>query len=97
MMRRYTGEFLNDEQGGGTVMGLLWFILLVGICGLSADITDGFRSQTTLQATADALALAAAIDLPDEDAAVATALAYSNSNMMENDYGTVLIGADVGV
>ena len=97
MLRGGTRKFLNDEQGGGTVMGLLWFILLVGICGLSADITDGFRSRTMLQATAGASALTAVIDLPDEDAAVATAFAYSNSNMMEDDYGTVLIGAAVGV
>ena len=24
-------NFLEDERGGGTVMGLLWFILLVGL------------------------------------------------------------------
>ncbi len=68
-------NFLNDELGGGTIMGLLWFILLVGITGLAVDVTDGFRSQTMLQATADASALAATIDLPDEAAAVATAVA----------------------
>jgi hypothetical protein len=97
MLRGCGLKFLNDERGGGTVMGLLWFILLVGICGLSVDITDGFRSQTMLQATADAAALAAVIDLPDQAEAVATALAYSNSNMAEDEYGTVLIGADVDI
>ena len=73
MLREYTGgfwqEFLNDEHGAGTIMGLLWFILLVGITGLAVDVTDGFRSRTMLQATADASALAAVIDLPDEAAA----------------------------
>jgi hypothetical protein len=97
MLRGCGLKFLNDEHGGGTVMGLLWFILLVGICGLSVDITDGYRSKTMLQATADAAALAAVIDLPDESEAVATALAYSNSNMAEDEYGTVLIGADVDI
>jgi hypothetical protein len=46
---------------------------------------------------ADAAALAAVIDLPDEAEAVAAALAYSNSNMPEDDYGVVLIAADVDI
>ncbi|MHA1528220.1 MAG: pilus assembly protein TadG-related protein [Alphaproteobacteria bacterium] len=97
MLRGYTRRFLNDERGGGTVMGLLWFMLLVGITGLAVDITDGLRSQTMLQATADASALAAAIDLPDEEIAVATAIAYSVTNMATDDYGTVLIEGDVDI
>ncbi len=90
-------KFLSDEHGAGTIMGLLWFMLLVGITGMAVDITDGFRSQTMLQATADASALAAAIDLPDEAVAVATAVAYSATNMATDDYGSVLIAADVDV
>ncbi len=97
MLRGYTRKFLNDEHGGGTVMGLLWFILLVGITGLAVDVTDGFRSQTMLQATADASALAAVIDLPDEAAAIATAVAYSATNMAAGNYGAVLIEADVDI
>jgi len=97
MLRGYNRTFLTDEQGGGTVMGLLWFIVLVGITGLAVDVTDGLRSRTMLQATADAAALAAVIDLPDETAAIATAVAYADSNMAEDDYGTVLIEADVDV
>ncbi len=90
-------KFLDDEQGAGTIMGLLWFILLVGITGMAVDVTDGFRSQTMLQATADASALAAAIDLPDEATVVATAVAYSDTNMATDDYGTVLLDADVDI
>ncbi len=97
MLRGYTRRFLNDEHGGGTIMGLLWFILLVGITGMAVDVTNGFRSQTMLQATADASALAAVIDLPDEAVAVATAVAYSDTNMATGDYGTVLIAADVDI
>jgi hypothetical protein len=89
--------FLSDEKGGGTVMGLLWFMLLVGICGLSVDVTDGFRSQTMLQATADASALAGVMELPDADAAVATAVAYSNNNMPFERYGEVLRTGDVEI
>ena len=95
-------KFLNDEHGGGTVMGLLWFILLVGITGMAVDVTNGFRNRTMLQATADAAALAAVIDLPiittaDESTAVATAVAYSQTNMPTALYGNVLDAADVVV
>ncbi len=61
-------KFLNDELGGGTVMGLLWIILLVGIVGLAVDTINGLRIRAMLQATADAdtdaAALGGAIDLP---------------------------------
>ncbi len=59
-------KFLNDELGGGTVMGLLWIILLVGITSLAVDNINGFRTRTMLRATADAdaTALGGAIDLP---------------------------------
>ena len=58
--------FLNDELGGGTVMGLLWLILLVGITGVAVDLINGSRNHTMVQATADAdaAALGGAIDLP---------------------------------
>ncbi len=85
-------KFLNDELGGGTVMGLLWFILLVGITGLAVDTFNGFRTRTMLQATADAdaAALAGVIDLPNEATAVASAVAYSAGNMPADLYGSVL-------
>ena len=37
MLHGCTHKFLNDEQGGGTIMGLLWFMLLVGITGMAVD------------------------------------------------------------
>ena len=42
MLRAKIVEFSGNEAGGGTIMGLLWFVLLVGICGLAVDVTDGF-------------------------------------------------------
>ena len=97
MLRGYSRSFLTDETGGGTVMGLLWFILLVGITGLAVDTTDGFRNRTMLQATGDASALAAAIDLPDRAAVVASAVAYSADNMGTDINGSVLDPEDVNI
>ncbi len=90
-------RFLADQRGGGTIMGLMWFMLLVGITGMAVDTTNGFRSRTMLQATADAAALAAAIDLPDQAAAVATAVSYAAENMPSAANGNVLDPADVHI
>ncbi len=97
MLKVRMHEFARDELGAGTIMGLLWFMLLVGITGMAVDATNGFRNRTMLQATADAAALAAVIDLPNEAAAVATAIAYSAGNMPDAMYGEVLQPSDVEV
>jgi uncharacterized membrane protein len=85
-------NFLNDELGGWTVRGLLWFILLVGIIGLAVDTINGSRTRTMLQATADAdaAALGDAIKLPAPAAVVASAVAYSAGNIPAALYGSVL-------
>jgi hypothetical protein len=83
-------DFVREERGGGTIMGLLWFILIVGVTGLAVDSTNGLRNRTLLQATADAAALAAVIDLPDTTEAVLSAIDSSVTNMPNSAYGDVL-------
>lgn len=97
MLRRWSPSFVADESGGGTIFGLFWFALLVGICGLAVDITNGFRSRTMLQATADATALAAAIDLPTKSTVVSSAVTYASDNMGAEINGLVLNPAEVVV
>jgi hypothetical protein len=97
MLRAKLKEFACNEDGAGTVMGVLWFMALVAICGLAVDVTDGLRNQTMLQATADATSLAAAIDLPNNPAAVATAVSYSVDNMNTETNGHVLDTSDVEI
>jgi len=87
----------QDDHGGGTILGLMWFVLIVGITGMAVDVTDGFRNRTMLQATADATALAAVIDLPDETEALATAAAFSAGNMAAEINGNVLDTNDVHI
>jgi len=67
MLSDHVNRFIHDEDGGYVVWGLFWFVLFVGIGGLAVDITDAYRTQTSLQATADAAALAAVTEnLNDE-------------------------------
>jgi hypothetical protein len=47
-----------DALGGGSVMVLLWLMLLAGICGLAIDTVIGFRARTMSQATPEATAMA---------------------------------------
>jgi Flp pilus assembly protein TadG len=95
MLRTLAYRFVKDELGGGTIFSLLWFVLLVGICGLAVDITDGFRSRTMLQSTADSSALAGAIDLPVTSDVVLSAVDYSEQNMGTTGYGSVLMPEDI--
>lgn len=95
MERTGVRAFLGDEGGGGTLWGLFWFMLLVAFAGLSVDTTDGFRNQTMLQATADAAALAAVIDLPRSENAVESAVEYVEKNLPSEQYGTVIVPEDV--
>ncbi len=82
-------KFLNDELGGGTIIGLLWLILLFSITGVAVDFINDSRTRMMLQATAhaDAAALGGAIDLPS--AAVTSVAAYSAGNMPAALYGSV--------
>ncbi len=87
--------FIGDENGGYTVWSLTWFMLYVALGGIAVDMSDAFRNQNILQSTADASALAGVIELPDENAAVTAALAYSVDNMDMNINGHVLKDSEV--
>ena len=88
MLREYACQFRTDETGGGTIMGLLWFILLVGVTVLMVDTINSLRIRTMLQVTADAdtATLGGANDL--SVAAVTSAVAYSAGNMPAALYGS---------
>ena len=90
-------RFLADEDGFGTMWSLFWFLILCAFAGLAVDTTDGLRTRTMLQATADSAALAGAIELPDAGDARLTAVLYAQENMAPQLYGTVLDARDVHV
>jgi hypothetical protein len=83
-------SFLRDESGSYTVWSLIWFSLYVAMGGLAVDMTDAYRNQTLLQATADASALSGVLSLPDASSAKDEAVAYSADNMGYGVNGIVL-------
>lgn len=90
-------RFLEDEAGGYTIWSLVWFMLYAAIGGLAVDVTNAYRTQAELQATADAAALAAAMALPNTAEAVTEAAIYSAENMDPQKNGDVLAVSDVTV
>jgi hypothetical protein len=98
MLSQKIESFLQDEDGGYAIWGLMWFILFVGIGGLAVDITDAYRNQSMLQATADAAALAGiASSLGDENEVDTQATNYAAMNMSTGVHGTVLTTTDVDI
>lgn len=90
-------RFLRDERGSYTVWSVLWFMIYVGIGGLAVDVTNVFRHQSMLQATADAAALAGVMSLPDENKAKYAARLYAQHNMRPEYNGYVLEYEDIQV
>jgi Flp pilus assembly protein TadG len=89
-------QFLHDECGSYTLWSLVWFILFLGFGGLAVDVTDAYRNQTLLQATADSAALAAIMSVGKQgEDPVAEANFYSGSNMRSATFGDVLADQDI--
>ena len=93
---------LEDEQGGGTIMDLAWFVLLVGICGLAIFMLDEFRIHGAPQAATGASAQAAFGDFPlviTENGAPATvtAIAYARTKTPTDQSDDISAMDSVGV
>ncbi len=90
-------RFLRDQ--GGSAITMFAVFLMVG-AGFAAIVIDGghlYSLKNKLQTTADAAALAAVAQLPDEDAVEDTALEYVAKNMPASEHGGVLDDEDVVV
>ena len=92
---RVRSVFLKDEEGAGTAWWVVWMLMFMVFGGVAADSANAFRMRAELQATADAAAHAGVIDLPDVDAARASADAMAAANMSATDHGDVLAAVDI--
>ncbi len=70
-------------------------MMLIGMGAIAVDLGYLYSLRGKLQNSADAAVLAAVGDLPDEDAARATAVGLATKNMPAANHGTVLANADV--
>jgi hypothetical protein len=90
------GRFARDERGSYTFWSIGWFMLYAAFGGVAVDMTDAYRYQTLLQATADSSALAAVMSVgkASEDP-VYQANAYGTANMNTTYNGDVLADTDI--
>ncbi len=81
-MRLFTASFLkDDEEGVVLVIAAAAMLFIFAIAALAVDIVNVHQERRRAQTTADAVVLAAAQDLPDYVAAVASAKEYAARNM----------------
>ena len=78
-------QFLMDSRG--SVLPLLAAVVLISVAGgaIAVDLTRAYAYRGQLQITADAAALAAAVNLPDLEAARLSAYRYAKKNMPDFD------------
>src|SRR4051794_18568066 len=75
----------EGEKGQALVLTILALTVLIGVAALIIDLGGGYLMRRSLQDSADAAALAAARELPDTDAAIATGTAYSGVPGAKNE------------
>lgn len=91
----FLGRFLRDQRGSVLPLFGLSVVVLFGFAALGIDVSHLYYAKNELQTTADAAALAAALDLPDIDAASETAQRIVEANMPADHYGDVLRATDI--
>jgi Putative Flp pilus-assembly TadE/G-like/von Willebrand factor type A domain len=79
----------RDERGQVIVLVAISIVALIGLVGLAIDVGYAYYSQRSLQASADAAALAGASALPNPGAAAAVANSYSGSDGAKNSRSNV--------
>ena len=78
-----------------THLALVLLILIMLFSGLSLDTSNAWRTRLTLQAAADAAAHAGAMELPDENVALESALELAADNLSASGNGSAISSGDV--
>ena len=95
MTRHGPKDLFGDRRGTVLVTVALSMGLILGFAALAVDTGYLYALKSRLQVTADAAALAAISQLPDETAARSAAADFAGKNMATSQHGTVLADADV--
>lgn len=80
MRTRFLTMRRKGERGAVLVMSALLITSLIGMCAIVVDLANTSQNRRQAQNAADAAALAAAQDLPDAAAVIATAKQYAEDN-----------------
>ncbi len=88
---------VRNRRGNVAIMVALAAACLIGFAGLFVDAAYLYTLKTKLQSAADAAALAAVRELPDENAARSVAVLYAERNLPAEVHGSALTVDDVEV
>ena len=88
-------RFKRDERGSVLPLAGLCMTVILGFAAVAIDLGQQTALRSQLEGTADAAALAAASQLPDERKARRKALEYAEENMPEAAHGHVLRDEDI--
>ena len=94
-LRDLCGRLGRDQRGSVLPLVGLCLTVILGFAAMAIDLGDQAALRNQLSATADAAALAAAAQLPDENKARKKALEYAEENMPEAAHGHVLRDDDI--
>ncbi len=95
MRKRIASELWRDCSGAFAPISALVLIVILGFGALAIDFGYAYVERNNLQATADASALAGALQLPDETEMAVQAQDIAEKNMPAAAYGMVLANADI--
>jgi Flp pilus assembly protein TadG len=93
--RRLCARLLRAEDGSVITLVAMSAVTIMGLSAMAVDLSYATVLQSRLQSAADAAALAAAVTLPDQAAAVAEAQTYAGKNLAVSQNGAVLAANDV--
>lgn len=88
-------RFMRDERGSVLPLVGLCMTVILGFAAVAIDLGQQTALRAQLEGTADAAALAAAAQLPDESKARKKALEYAEENMPGAAHGHVLRDEDI--
>jgi hypothetical protein len=83
-MRRLGTSRSRDERGQVIVLVVVALVGILGMCALVIDVGYLYWNQRHLQASADAAALAGAMELPDPATSVSVAKAFGTGSTAKN-------------
>src|SRR4051794_25651998 len=83
-MRKRGSTRTNDEQGQVLVLVVVALVALLGMCAFVIDLGYLYWNQRNLQASADAAALAGAMELPDASQSVLVAKQFGTGGTAKN-------------
>ena len=94
-LRALYNRFRGDERGSVLPLVGLCMTVILGVAAIAIDLGQQSALRAQLAGTADAAALAAAAQLPDESKARKKALEYAEQNMPPEAHSHVLNEEDI--